>query len=63
MGAEYMRDACKVVVDRLLQHDIFYQTFVKTVEVAIHDCIEQSSGVISNHKMAEFIVQRIAGEK
>lgn len=58
-----MRDACKVVVDRLLQHDIFYQTFVKTVEVAIHDCIEQSSGVINNHKLAEFIVQRISGER
>lgn len=58
-----MRDACRVVVDRLLQHDIFYQTFVKTVEVAIHDCIEQSSGVISNHKLAEFIVQRISGER
>ena len=58
-----MRDACKTVVDRLLQHDVFYEAMVKTVETAIHDCVEHCEGAISNHKMAEFIVQRISGEK
>ena len=58
-----MKDACKKVVDRLLQHDIFYEAMVKTVETAIHDCVENCNGAISNRKMAEFIVQRISGER
>ena len=50
-------------MDRLKQHDVFYEASVSSVESAIREYIRSTHDEgVSYHDLAEFIVQRVSGE-
>lgn len=61
--SDILQASCKEIVDRLKQHDVFYEASVCSVESAIKEYIRSTHDEgVSYHDLAEFIVQRVSGE-
>lgn len=54
-----LQTACRIIRDELLKHEVFYKSFVSSVQSAIREAPQECW----SNELAERIVKRISGEE